>query len=186
MQRLQKWFNSQVKQCSTELKFLQNFKPVLLQNNVQLTTWEKLFSSAFRLELDKLNMKPQSFVLGLPMVFIAVDCFKLEQSKLSFSNPVIMLFSENARQQLLLGKQNSTVKILSGIGKYRQGKTYQCGSYDGDLWDIWIKVLSIENMKIKYIREDIRSNKQLQSSIRSQGVNLDDYCDVIKFKVVKT
>jgi len=185
-------YGGEISQCLVDIKYLLSFKPIVIHKGLALPkTWSKILKLEFTKQIREDARRVPSGEFPFSYVpHLALECNKVDVGKLVFSKtnkPTedIMFFPAYARQQLILGKKTMTIKILKGVGKYKQGKTYRCADYDGTLWKVWVRIDSVDNMRIKYVSDDIKKDRHLQADIKKHGVSLEDYCDIIKFKVVK-
>lgn len=63
-------------------------------------------------------------------------------------NPLVMPFPTLCRKTLLAGYKTLTYRVSTEQGKYVAGQSYEAVGYDGEVWGVSLKVLSVEPIQV--------------------------------------
>ena len=94
----------------------------------------------------------------------------------------IMFFLEEYKEDLIKGFKNLIVCTDDKVGKYKEGKRYRAGSYDGDEWDVVLEVTEIIQTDMKFLDEYgvvEKEKKRILDEMKS------GFVEVIRFRLIR-
>jgi len=94
----------------------------------------------------------------------------------------IMFFPIEYKQDLEKGFKNLTVRTDNELDKYKTGKRYRAGSYDGEEWDVVLEVIEIIQTDVKFLDEFGVVQKEKQRVLDEMS---SPFVEVIRFRLIR-